>query len=189
MESPRPSTDGRDLSTTLGLIEAHPSSHGRTLSTILGSAVHGPGWTLADGSSGIDGSGCSTSVDPSAGTDGCELDGGRAADDSSGFAKKWLSGLPKSLSHNSSNPLPRLGGAWSRLDTGNGSSGIDGSGFSTSVDPPAGPEGGELDNGRAAGDSSGFAKKMALGVAKELKPQLVQTVAWAWRCMVRAGHW
>jgi hypothetical protein len=40
---------------------------------------------------------------------------------------------------------PGLGGAWSGLDTGNGSSGIDGSG--------------ELDDGRAAGDSSGFARK------------------------------
>jgi hypothetical protein len=76
--------------------------------------------------------------------------------------------LPKSLSHSSSNPSPRLGGAWSRLDTGDGSSGIDGSGFSTSVDPPAGPEGGELDDGRAAGDSSGFAKIWPSGWPKSL---------------------
>jgi hypothetical protein len=121
-----------------------------------------------DGSSGIDGSGCSTSVDPSVGPDGCELDDGCAADDS-GFAKKWLSpGWPKSLSNSSFKPSPGLGGARSGLDTGDGSSGIDGSGCSTSVHPSVGPDGGELDDGRAADDSSGFAKKCPLGWPKSL---------------------
>jgi hypothetical protein len=69
------------------------------------------------------------------------------------------------------------------MGTGDGSSGIDGSGCLTPVDPSAGLDGGELDDGRAADDSSVFCEKMALGVAEELKPQLVQTIAWARRCM------
>ena len=76
------------------------------------------------------------SVDPSAGPDGGELDDGRTADDDSGFAEKWLSGWPKT--HGGLDPSPGLGGAWSGLDTGDGSSGIDGSGCETSVHPPTG---------------------------------------------------
>jgi hypothetical protein len=53
---------------------------------------------------------------------------------------------------------PVLGGAWSGLDTSDGSSGIDGSGCVRSVHPSAGSDSGELDDGRAGNDSSGCAK-------------------------------
>jgi hypothetical protein len=105
--------------------------------------------------------------------------------DGPGGATPFINSYPDSVND------PGFGGAWSRLDTGDGSSGIDGSGCLTSVHPSAGPDGGELDDGRAADDSSGFAKKWLSGSRwpKELKQQLVQPIAWAWRCMVRAGHW
>jgi hypothetical protein len=126
------------------------------------------GMDAGDGSSGIDGSGCLRPVHPSGGPDGGELDDGPAADDSSVFAKKWLSGWPKRLSQSSFNPLPRLGGACSGMDTGNSPSEIDGSGCLAPVDPPVGPNSGELDDRRAADHSSVFAKKSLSGWPKRL---------------------
>lgn len=53
-ETPCPSTDGGELSTTLGFLTAHPPSYGRTLSAILSPPValhhdgtHGPRRTLS----------------------------------------------------------------------------------------------------------------------------------------------
>jgi hypothetical protein len=60
-----------------------------------------------------------------------------------------------------------LAGHWHRL--------FEDRGRSTSVDPPAGPDGCEAHGGRAANDLS---KKVAI----EVKPQLIQLlIAWAWR--------
>jgi hypothetical protein len=53
---------------------------------------------------------------------------------------------------------PAFGSARSGLDTGDGAAGIDGSGRSKSVHARSGPDGGELDDGRAADGSSSFAK-------------------------------
>lgn len=95
------------------------------------------GLDTSDGSSGIEGSGCLTSVHPSAGPDGRELD----------EVKKELGGWPKRSSHCSFNPWLGPGSAWSGLDSGDGSLGIEGSRWLTSVPPSIGPDGRELDDG------------------------------------------
>jgi len=108
MDRPHPSTDGRDLSTTPGFIVAHPPSPDRTLSTALGSAVHAP---------------------PS-------IHGPRghynAGSDGPGGASPFINLYPDSADD------PGFSGAWSGLETGVGSSGIDGSGSLTFVHPLAG---------------------------------------------------
>jgi hypothetical protein len=65
---------------------------------------------------GIDGGGCPTPVDPSAGLDGGELDDRRAADDSSCIGK-WPSWWIKNLSpgHSSFNSLPRFSNMFIRI--------------------------------------------------------------------------
>ena len=103
----------------------------------LDGSINGLG--LAADDAGFDADSCATFVDPWSGRGRAELDDACASDNSeSGFAKKWLSGLPKGLSHSLPDPSPGLGSAWTGLDTGDGSSGIDGSGCETSVHPLAG---------------------------------------------------
>ena len=75
-----------------------------------------------------------------------------AGPDGPGDASQSINSCPDSVSD------PGFGGAWSGLDTGDGSSGIDGSGCSRFVHPSAGANCGELDDGRAA-DDSGFATR------------------------------
>ncbi|KAI0276426.1 hypothetical protein BGY98DRAFT_985675 [Russula aff. rugulosa BPL654] len=111
------------------------------------SATLGDVWTWLDtgnSSSWKGGSGCSTSTDPLAGPDGCELDDGRAADDSSGSEGKWPCMMSSHILFISS---ARLGGARSGLGT-DCSLEIDGGGCPTSVSPSASPDGCELDDGR-----------------------------------------
>jgi hypothetical protein len=79
------------------------------------------------------------------------------ADNSDG---KWPSGWSMRLTHILFNPSPTLSGARSELDANDsGSLEIDGSGLLTAIDPPASPDGCELDNGCVADDSPDFAKK------------------------------
>jgi hypothetical protein len=91
------------------------------------------GLDTGDISSRIHGSSCMTSVHPLSGPDCGELDDGRAADDPSGFVNKWSSEWPKR--HSSFNLSPRFSDTSSWPDTGNGTSSIDGSGCSTSIEP------------------------------------------------------
>ncbi|KAI0276425.1 hypothetical protein BGY98DRAFT_985664 [Russula aff. rugulosa BPL654] len=109
------------------------------------SATLSDAWTWLDtgnSSSWKGGSGCSTSTDPLAGPDGCELEDGRAVDDSS--------------SHILFISSARLGGARSGLGTDCSLEIDDGSGWWSSVCPSASPNGCELDDGCVADDSSGF---------------------------------
>ena len=130
MDTPHPSADGRDLSTTLGLIEAQPSSHGRTQSSAMVSAAHAP--------SSIHGP---REIVDDVGPDG------------PGGATPFIDSCPDSVDD------PGLVGAWSGLDTGDGSFGIDGSGCLRSVHPSAGLDGGKFGDGRVADDDSGFAER------------------------------
>jgi hypothetical protein len=100
----------------------------------------------------------SDSVD---GPDG-ELDNGRAADDTSGFA---LEGWPMMSSHILINPCmsSALSRARSGLDTCDGPLGIEGSGFSTAIDLSEGPDICEIDGGRVADNASGTGEKWASG--------------------------
>jgi hypothetical protein len=115
------------------------------------------GLDTGNSSSWIGGTSCSTSICTPADPDGCELDDGRAANDS-GPEGKWPSTRSRhlfhpSLGHSSYSSL-RLGGARSGLGTCDGPLGTDGSGRSTSIDPSTSSDGGELDGECAADNSS-----------------------------------
>ena len=109
------------------------------------------GLDSGDSSSGIEGSGCLRSVHPPAGTDGAELDD--------------VSGWPKRSSHSSFNLSLESGDPWSGLDSGVGSSGIEGSGCLRSVHPSAGSDGAELDDSGFAEWSSGTPKSVGTNLS------------------------
>ena len=115
------------------------------------------------GSLWIGGSDCLTSVRPllATGPNGCELDDGPATDVSAGFSGKWRSMRSRHILFHSSPRPPGLGGVGTWLDTSAGSLWIDGGDCLTFVRPPlaTGPNGCELDDGRAADDFAGFSGK------------------------------
>ena len=115
-----------------------------------------------NGSSGMDDSGRLRSLHPPAGCEGFEIRW-CAADNFSGFGEKWLSGCPTMASHIFVNlcKASTLSGIRSGLDTCGGSLEIDG--ISTAINPPAGPDDFELDNGRVIGDSSDFGNERLSG--------------------------